>query len=370
MLSAIVNGELYGPGRLGPGSVLLVGERIAKVGGPVDPGSLSALGVPHQVLDAGGGLVIPGFVDPHQHLLGAGGEQGFASRMPEVPLEALALAGITTVVGCLGTDGVSRTLPALVAKARQLEAGGVSAYVYTGGFHVPPLTLCGSVVDDLVLIDRVIGVGELAIADPRSAQPDPRELARVVSMTYVGGTLSGKAGVTHFHVGPGRERLALLRRLLSDFELVPSSLYATHVNRTPELLDEGVELALKGAYVDMDTVDPGLGGWLRRYLEKGGPPDRITVSSDSHTKDASPARYLAEIVAAIREEGLPLEQVLPLVTANPAAALKLRRKGRLEVGCDADVVVLERESLRVRHVFARGRLLVRDGSWVGSADLG
>jgi beta-aspartyl-dipeptidase (metallo-type) len=263
---------------------------------------------------------------------------------------------------------VTRTLTTLLGKVRQLEATGLSAYLYTGGFHLPPITLCGSVVEDLVLIDRVIGVGELAISDPRSSQPDLRALAEVISMAYVGGTLSGKAGVTHFHVGPGRARLAPLQQLLSDFELVPTSIYATHVNRNLELLEEAVSLAARGAYVDVDTVDPGLGGFLRHYWDKGGRKDRITASSDAHTKGASPARHHGEIVAAVRDEGLALEDVLPVVTSNPAAALGLRNKGRLEAGCDGDVAVLERGTLRVRHLFARGRALIRDGAWVGGAE--
>jgi len=63
----------------------------------------------------------------------------------------------------------------------------------------------------------------------------------------------------------------------------------------------------------------------------------------------------------MRDEKLPLEKLLPLVTSNPAKVLKLETKGRLEPGRDADVLVLRRESLEVVHVIANGRFLVRDG---------
>jgi len=41
------------------------------------------------------------------------------------------------------------------------------------------------------------------------------------------------------------------------------------------------------------------------------------------------------------EEGWQLEEVLPLMTANPARILKLPSKGRIAVGCDADILLLQ-----------------------------
>ncbi|WNG49697.1 beta-aspartyl-peptidase [Archangium minus] len=360
MLTLIRNGVLHTPVPIDARSVLLVGDRVARLGA-VEEAALAALGLPFEVVDARGGLVIPGFVDPHQHLIGAGGEKGFASRMPEVSLEQLLLAGITTVVGCLGTDGSTRHLGALLGKVQQLVAQGVSAFLYTGGFHLPPLTLTGSVTDDLVFIDRVLGVGELAISDVRSSHPTLDELARLVSAAMVGGRTAGKAGVTHFHAGPGRTLLKPLHELLDRYEVVPECLYVTHANRTDALMEDAIALSRRGAFVDVDTVDPGAGRWIRYYLEHGGVPERLTVSSDAHTAGAEPARLHQEFVAAVREHGLPFEQVLPFFTANPATALKLRGKGRLAPELDADVVVLDGRSLEVVHVFARGRQRVRDG---------
>ncbi len=366
MLTLIRNGVLHTPAPAGNQSVLLVGEHVGLLGA-VDESALAALGLPLEVVDARGGLVIPGFVDPHEHLIGAGGEQGFATRRPEVSVEQLLLAGITTVVGCLGTDGSTRHLGALVGKVQQLVAQGVSAFLYTGGFHLPPLTLTGSVTDDLVFIERVLGVGELAISDVRSSHPTLDELARLVSAAMVGGRTAGKAGVTHFHVGPGRGLLQPLHTLLDGYEVAPECLYITHANRSHALMDDAIALSRRGAYVDVDTVDPGLGRWIRYYLEHGGVPERLTVSSDAHTAGAEPARLHQELVASVREHGLSLEQLLPCFTANPAAALKLRGKGRLEPGADGDVVVLDARSLEVVHVFARGRQRVRDGRLVAGA---
>ena len=365
MLTLIRNGTLLTPSPAGVQSLLLVGDRIARLGS-VEEAALSALGLPYEVVDASGCVVAPGLVDPHQHLIGAGGEKGFSTRMPEVAVEQLLRAGITTVVGCLGTDSSTRHLGALVGKARQLTEQGVTALLYTGGFHLPPRTLTGSVQDDLTFIDCMIGVGEVAISDVRSSQPTLDELARLVSSALVGGRTAGKAGVTHFHTGPGRAKLSMLHALLDGYEVLPESLYITHANRTEALMDDAIALARRGAYVDLDTVDGGLGQWVRYYLEHGGEPSKLTVSSDAHTAGATPARLRDELISCVREHGHPLDRVLPFFTTNPAAVLKLSRKGRLAPGLDADVVVMRESTLELVHVFTRGQHRVRDGQIIVS----
>src|SRR3954454_21845001 len=101
MLTLIQNGEIYQPERAGIQSILLCGEHILKIG-QIAEAKLADLGLEYQVLDASGQLVVPGFIDPHEHIIGAGGEQGWASRTSELSLAEIVLAGITTVVGCLG----------------------------------------------------------------------------------------------------------------------------------------------------------------------------------------------------------------------------------------------------------------------------
>jgi len=63
----------------------------------------------------------------------------------------------------------------------------------------------------------------------------------------------------------------------------------------------------------------------------------------------------------VLEYRLPFEKVLPLVTANTAAVLKLADKGRLEPGQDADLLVLRKDSLEIVEVIARGRRMVKQG---------
>ncbi|HEX8772448.1 MAG TPA: amidohydrolase family protein [Pyrinomonadaceae bacterium] len=358
MLTLIENGEIYAPAPLGVRDLLILGDRIAKIG-RVDRSALTALGLEPEIIDASGCLITPGLIDPHQHLLGGSGERGFSTQTPEIYASELATAGITTVVGCLGVDTTTRTMPALLAKAKGLNEQGLTAYIWSGGYNVPPVTLMNSVREDILFISEVIGAGEVAIADARATDGDPLELSKLVRDAYVGGLLSRKCGVTHFHVGDEKARLKLLRTLIDDFEINPALIYPTHVERNEELMREAIELAARGSYVDIDTVERDLPKWLRFYLDNGGNPARLTVSSDASIN--SPRSLFEQIRACVLEHDFPLEQALALVTTNTAAVLKLVHKGHLEVGRHADALVLRRDSLEIRDVIARGRSLVRDG---------
>ena len=63
---------------------------------------------------------------------------------------------------------------------------------------------------------------------------------------------------------------------------------------------------------------------------------------------------------AVRDEDLPVDQAVRVVSTNVADILKLPGKGHLAAGADADLAVLD-EDLRLRHVIAGGQWMVRDG---------
>src|SRR5829696_3453313 len=233
MFTLIENGEVYAPDPLGRTSVFLTDGTICKVG-EVDASKLEQLDLPLDVIDASGCIVTPGFIDPHQHLLGGSGEEGFSSQTPEIGAGEIVSAGITTVVGCLGVDTTMKTMAGLLARAKALKEEGLAAFIWSGGYNVPPTTITDSIRDDVLFIEEVIGAGEIAISDERSTDPTAQELARLVNDTYVGGMLSRKAGVSHFHVGDGDGRLELLHQLITDYKTPPHCIYASHVERTRE----------------------------------------------------------------------------------------------------------------------------------------
>jgi len=177
--------------------------------------------------------------------------------------------------------------------------------------------------------------------------------------THVGGLLSGKAGVTHFHVGEEETRLAPLREIIEEFQVKPEWLYPTHVQRNARLLREAIDLANAGAHVDFDVVNEDLAKWLEFYIENGGPLDRLTISSD--TDSSTPDLYYEQLCGLVVKHGYTLDMVLPLVTMNPATILKLDKKGSLQQGRDADVVIVDPTALEIRDVIANGRRMVADG---------
>jgi beta-aspartyl-dipeptidase (metallo-type) len=360
MLTLIQNGQVYSPDPVGRASVLLVDGKIGRIGN-IDHSAVEASGLEVEVIDAEGCLVVPGLIDPHEHLLGGSGENGFSTQSPEITLSEIVSAGITTVVGCLGVDTTMKTLPGLLAKVKGLCEQGITARMWTGGYNVPPTTLTGTVRNDILFIAEVIGCGEVAIADERSTEPEPRELARVVNDAYVGGMLSGKAGITHFHVGDSERRLQCLREITDRrrFQICPEWLYATHVERNEDLMREGIDLARRGVTLDIDVAEHDLAKWLRFYFENDGPPERLTISSDA--SETSPRTLFDQWRGAVVEHGFDLAQVLPLVTSNTARVLQLRSKGALEPGKDGDLLVLDPENLEIVEVISGGKRMVSNG---------
>lgn len=198
------NAELMAPGPLGRQDLLVAGNRIAAIGTDFN---LAGSNLPVTVFDCADYYLTPGFVDSLVHFIGGGGEGGFATRTPEMQLTDATLGGVTTAIGVLGTDATTRTLTNLLAKAHALESEGISTYCHTGSYEIPCRTLTGSITDDLILIDKFIGVGEIAISDHRSSQPTTDEIRKVAAAARVGGMLAGKSGVVSVHVGAGERIL-------------------------------------------------------------------------------------------------------------------------------------------------------------------
>ncbi len=377
MIELLRNAELYDPARKGRTHLMVAGETIAWIGTSL-PDLPAALAVRDH--DIEGRRVIPGLIDGHVHLTGGGGEAGPETRVPPLQLSRLSLGGVTTAIGVLGTDDTVRSTAELVTTARGLIAEGLSAYCYTGGYHIPPVTITGSVRGDIVLIDLIIGVGELAISDHRSSQPTLDELLRVAGDAHVGGLMAGKAGIVHLHVGDGPRGLELVRQALEQSELPAAVFNPTHVNRRKALFEEALALSKSGCTIDITAfpVTAGEDAWsaaaaLSRYLSAGLPPERVTVSSDGGgclpsfdaegrviAMDVGRPAALADTLKELLGCGQRLEHVLPAFTANPARLLRLPRKGRLAPGSDADLVVLDEDG-GVRDVMARGRWHVREG---------
>ena len=149
MIKLLKNANVYAPEKLGKKDILIEGEKILLMQDSIE-GYEGLPGV--ETYDLEGKIVVPAYIDMHVHITGGGGEQGPASRVPESQLSEFLKNGITTVVGLLGTDGVTRSVENLVAKARALTEEGMTVYTLTSSYGYPPTTLTGSVERDIILV--------------------------------------------------------------------------------------------------------------------------------------------------------------------------------------------------------------------------
>ena len=373
MLTLIEGAEIHSPAPLGQQDLLVADGRIAWLG----KGLTVPPDWPLVRVDGRGRYLVPGLVDPLAHITGGGGEGGFAFRTPELAAGEALRAGVTTLVAALGTDSLTRSPAQVLGKVREFRAAGVSAYMYTGSYHLPVKTLTGRVESDIMLIPEVLGVGELAISDHRSSAPTHDELARLVSEARVAGLLAGKSGVSFFHVGDGRGALAPLRALRDGTDIPLRQLYPTHCNRNPWLFAEAIDWGRVGGWIDLTTssfpelLDDGeqlAAEALVALLESDVPADRISFSSDAN---ASLPRFdgegrLVEMrcgqIASLWQEcvracalGVSLEVALGAVTGNPARALGLAGKGAIAVGQDADLLLIDPNTLAIQRVMSGGQ---------------
>ena len=336
-------------------------------------------------IDGTGKILTPGFIDSHVHILGGGGEGGFKTRTPEITLTTLTKAGVTTVVGTLGTDGLARDTSALLAKARGLEEEGITSYIYTGAYQVPTPTLTGDVMKDIMSIDKIIGAGEIALSDHRSSQPTFEEFIRLAANVRVAGMLSGKAGIINIHMGDGKSNLAYLNRAVDETEIPISQFLPTHCGRNPELFEESIKYLKRGGYCDFTGADdPDL--WekeygevriskaLKRIIDEKICLDNFTFTSDGqgsfpmfNEKNEYVGLGIGKsscLIEAIREcvfkEDIPLEIALRGLTTNPAKILSLKTKGSIKVGYDADINLLDEKNLEIETVLALGKVMVRN----------
>ena len=377
----IKNAELIAPQRLGKMDVVIAGGRIAAVGSDFN---LAGSNLPVTVIDAGDFYLTPGFVDSLVHFIGGGGEGGFATRTPEMQLTDATLGGVTTAIGVLGTDATTRTLTNLLAKAHALDSEGITTYCHTGSYEIPCRTLTGNITDDLILIDKFIGVGEIAISDHRSSQPTTDEIRKVAAAARVGGILAGKSGVVSVHMGAGERILQPIYQAVAGTELKLRQFYPTHMNRNRRVFEAGLEFATKGGVIDFTTSttdfdlkhgEVSAAAALAEALAFGIKPMQLTLSSDGNASlpiyntegdllglQVGSVQSLYQAARdAVMQHNVALADAICSISAAPAAVLGLKQKGRLAAQLDADLVLLRRDDLAIDSVIGKGKVLVQHG---------
>lgn len=367
----IRNINVYSPEDLGNKDILIGGETILAIEEKIEAENLPGI----DVIDGTNLIATPGLVDAHVHISGAGGEGGPGSRTAEMPVEWLIEAGITTVIGCLGTDGFTRSPKEVLMKVKAIREDGLSAWMYMGAYQVPTPTVTGEIGADLALLDEVIGAGEIALSDHRSSVPSTQELIKLTEHTRVGAMLGGKAGIVNIHMGDAKNPFKPLYEAVNNSELSYKQFLPTHCNRNHYIFEDSKEYGKLG-YVDLTAssypyfadieVKPSKG--LKELIRSGVPIEHITLTSDANgslplfndegnlvrIEVGKPKSILSETIDAIKLEGLRPEVAFAPVTINPAKILKLHKKGRIGVNMDADIAVFDKK-WNYEFMIARGK---------------
>ena len=369
----IKGADVYAPEYIGKKDVLAAGGKIEKIADQIPEYEGC------EVIDGVGKIVTPGFIDRHVHITGGGGEGSFHTQAPRVELSELIRGGVTTVVGLMGTDGISRSVENLLAKAKALKEEGVSAYCCCGAYGYPSPTITGNVSKDIMFIDEIIGL-KLAVSDHRAPNISVDELIRVASDVRTAGMLSGKAGFVCLHMGDDKKCLGPIFDALEETSIPIKTFQPTHVGRNAALQADAFKFAKMGGTIDFTCGDSEkkfqeVAASLKAAKEDGVPMDKVTISSDGQ---GSWSNYDAagnlvqigvsevdtifrQIVYQVKNNEMTLEEALPLGTSNVAKALEIYpKKGHVEAGSDADILVFNAD-LTLDAVIANGVVMMKDG---------
>jgi beta-aspartyl-dipeptidase (metallo-type) len=294
---------------------------------------------------------------------------------PEINIGELIRCGTTTVVGMLGTDGITKTLEGLYAKVKALDQEGITAYMLTGYFGYPTTSILNSVLEDMIFIDKVIGC-KTAISDERASFPTENELLKLLREVHVGGMTAGKGGILHVHLGALDSHMDILLNLVKKYHFPIQHISPTHVGRTRPLFEQAIEFAKLGGMIDISTGGTKFDLPYKQVLyalEKGVSIDNITFSSDGNAgmakKDANgnindlykaPVELnLKQVLLLIKDAGMTVSDAFKIITTNPARNLSLKQKGKLAAGFDADLCFFDDE-FNLTDVISKGKIMMQD----------
>lgn len=367
--------ETYSPEYLGKKDIFIAGKKFVAIDDDIN------LQFETKIIDGKNLIAIPGLIDSHVHIIGGGGEAGFNSRTPELNEMDMIKGGVTTVVGTLGTDGISRNMEDLIAKAKSIKENGFSCWTYTGNYHVPIKTLTDSIEKDIMFIEEIIGVGELAISDHRSSYPTYEELKSIATKSRVAGMLSGKSGIINVHIGGGKDLLTPVLDLVQKTDIPIKQFIPTHMARNKKLLDSAIEYSKLGGLIDItasSTKEILKAGEIKcskavKYLlENDVPIENISITSDGQgslpvfdkegnnigLKVGKVKSVYNEIKDMVEKENIDISTVLQTATSNPANNLKLKNKGRIRKDYDADIILIDKNDLSIKYCIANGQLMM------------
>jgi len=380
----VENGTLYTPTRVIPdGAVVVEGQRIQAVG------RRNELAIPRgaQRLDASGGSIVPGFVNMHIH--GVGGYGTCDGQVASFQAMSLLLTrhGVTSWVPTIGSSPLDVKEAALgaIRQARHTEV--VGAEILGAHLEGPYLNVQerGAMPPDLLRTPRleehatflqqadIIRVFTVAPELPGALELI-RELKRRNVLVSVGHSIAideelsraveaGLSHATHMFCNMGTLRRANLRRVAG---LVESVLLDDRI--TTEVITDGYVIAPSLMKLALKVKGPEKVAIITDGSSLTGlPPGSYSVRGRDVILEEEIA-YIADrsayagtvatmdhcVRAAIESMDLSLADAFRMASLTPATILGVSdRKGSLEAGKDADIVILD-DDLRVIYTVARG----------------
>ncbi len=364
MFTLLKNGEVYTPENLGKKDVLLWNDKVFKIGDNLD----IPQGYDGKTINLEGKKVIPGIVDTHVHITGGGGEGGFTSRTSEITKEEIAEAGVTALVGVLGTDGYARRVEDVLVKTLALREMGFEAYFLTGSYTLPVVNLTGEVATDIMFQEHCLGMGEIAHCDHRGSMMTFEEFTRLAADVRNGARLAGKKGVLNVHLGnledPADYFLDLCKKDITFRPLI----VPTHVTRKDYVFKSCLKFLEFGGQIDITAGGKGdkeqnvIGSveGLEMIYKKYKTLDRVSLTSDGNGSmpiwdnlgnligmGKGSSKVLLEDLKLATENGIiPFEETLKTITTTPAAVYGLKTAaGTITENGVANIAVLNGDLL-------------------------
>ncbi|MDI3331616.1 MAG: imidazolonepropionase [Micrococcus sp.] len=386
-IAELVTNDADGPGLLGivTDAALLIEDGRVRWAGPAAEAPVEAAGAAAAAerVSAGGGAVIPGFVDSHTHLVFAGDRSAeFAARMAGQPYTA---GGIAATVAATRSASTADLEDNLVRLLRQAERSGTTTVEIKTGYglsldeelraldiinrHTDESTLLAAHVvppeyrDDPegyvdLVVERIIpaaaGRARWVDAFCEVGAFTEAQAARVLTA----GREHGMMPRLHANQLTASGALQLAARLgcasadhatfATEADLAALAAAGTVVTLLP-----GVEFSTRQPYPD-----------ARRYLAAGV---ILALATDCNPGSSFTSSMPFCIAVAVRDMHFTVEQAVWSATAGGAAALRRPDVGRLTAGARADFVILAAPSHRylayrpgvdlVRRVYRDGRLI-------------
>ncbi len=325
-----------------------------------------------EAIDAGGGTVIPGFVDSHTHLVFAGDRAAeFAARMAGQRYEA---GGIRTTVAATRAAGEVTLQNLARARMAELRAQGTTTVEIKSGYgldvdteesllwvasqftaettflgaHVVPE---GWTADDYV---ELVTGEMLTRCAPHAKWVDvfcetgafDADQARTVLTTGVTAGLAPRVHANQLGHGPGVQLACELGAAAADHctYLTDADVAALADSGVVAGLLPGVEFSTRHPYPD-----------ARRLLDAGV---RIAIATDCNPGTSYTSSMPFCIALGVREMGLTPTEALYAATAGGATSLRRTDVGHLRPGARADLLILDAPS-HVHLAYRPGVPLVR-----------